>query len=1772
MSGTTLKKSFGLLILMATADYCVHALVHRLGALDETIRLIVEAFVLTVIIFPFIYKKYKKEKRINDLNVSLRESEGKYHLLFDENPSPMWVFDMESLSFLEVNDAACRHYGYTREEFLRMKVTEIRPPEAVPRLLEIIHSIPSDLQYAGVWKHRKKDGALMDMEMTAKKVDFNGRPAILALANDITDKISSETALKESERRFREVLESVRLVAVTLDREGRIMYSNDFLSDLTGWSREELKGKDWFGLFIPRERQDVREVFLQMIGDGDFPAYYENPILTRSGRERLISWNNTVFRDADGKVLGVTCLGEDITDWSEAEALVLKTNERLAMLNRIDKAMVSNPRLEGIAEVLLESLAGALGMESGAFYVFDPASDSLKLEGCFNYGFGGGGSCLSLSSLPGALHAIDRREPAAVERLDDVSSFSQSSGIKSYLLLPLIHKERLHGVICIFNTSREHSFTGDEMSFARQVADQAVIAIMNAELIKDLKDREAALIETNTELTALNGISSVISETLDLAETLQRVLDKTLSFPFLELQKKGIIFVEDEKDPGTFIMAASTGVARTLLEQEETIKAGHCLCGLAARTGEVVYSEDCFSDPRHTTHYPGMHEHGHIILPLKSKDHVLGVMALYLSSGARVTGFENQLLTGIASQLAVAIENRRLFQSILTGKKEWEATFDSIEDAITIHGPDYRILRANKAASGLLGLRPQDIIGRKCHEVFHGTDKPMDSCPVQALIEGRAESVKGEYESGGRFYEVNAYPVKQGEGLTAIVHVVKDITERRLAHEALVHRLTIEGAVSEASSLLLSGGNIDFEVILAVIGESVGTEKACLLFLDNDGKSMQEAYCWDNEGGDRGRDGLKSLGHADLAPLAAALMERQEILVEDASALPAGAGPERAILAAMGVNSFLAVPLRHGEKLYGFISFGTSGEKAWSKEEVSFIQYAAHDILSYLDRRKAEKALKESEEKFRKLVEQSLVGVYIMQDDRFKYINPRFAEIFGYEFGEVIDRLGPHEIILPEYWPAIEDSVRRRMEGDMTFAHYEFLGLRKDRDVINVEVFCSGTMYNGRPAVIGTLTDVTDRKQYERKLNDQARNALLAADIGTALASGASLRPTLQECTDAMVVRLNAALARIWTFNEKEGVLELQASSGMYTNLDGTNARIPLGKFRVGAIGAKRESFLTNDVLGDPLTDQNWARREGVTAFAGYPLIIENKLLGVMAMFAKDPLPDPTLKALGSVADIIAVGIEGRKIEAKLKESEKKFRNLVERSLTGVYIIQDGVFRYVNPRFAEIFEYNDPGLIDGVLSPQDIASPEDKAFVEENVRKCSSGDVKALNYIFRAITRSGRVVKVEVYDSNTVFDGSPAVIGTLMDITERIKAQEELIEREREMAMLQQAKKQVEEISRLKSEFLANMSHELRTPLNAVIGLSNILLDETFGPLIPKQAEYLKGINSSGEHLLSLINEILDLSKIEAGKEELDCAAFSLAETLKNSFLLVKEKAMNHRIELHSGVSPEVGAFYGDERRVKQIIFNLLSNAIKFTEPGGKVGITAFAADGEVSITVWDTGIGIPEEKKHLLFQPFQQLDSSLSKKHEGTGLGLVLTKKLVEMHSGRITFDSTEGKGSSFTVCLPVKEYARQDMKPKAVNDRHRQMPLPISKTIMVVEDNELNMLLASDFLRSKGFTVAEAMDGESALEMIKEDAPDLILMDIQMPGIDGLEVAKRLKAAPATKRIPIVAMTALAMKGDEELCLKRGCDGYIKKPINLKEMLEVVNSHLAGKKRTDV
>jgi len=235
---------------------------------------------------------------------------------------------------------------------------------------------------------------------------------------------------------------------------------------------------------------------------------------------------------------------------------------------------------------------------------------------------------------------------------------------------------------------------------------------------------------------------------------------------------------------------------------------------------------------------------------------------------------------------------------------------------------------------------------------------------------------------------------------------------------------------------------------------------------------------------------------------------------------------------------------------------------------------------------------------------------------------------------------------------------------------------------------------------------------------------------------------------------------------------------------------------------------------------------------------------------------------------------------------------------------------------------------------------------------------------------------------------------------------------------------QLEAANRHKSEFLANMSHELRTPLNAIIGFSDVLLERTFGEINQKQEQYVSIILTSGRHLLSLINDILDLSKIEAGRMELELTSFDLPSAIENTTILVRDRAARHSLTLTMEVDPDLGEFVGDERKFKQILLNLLSNAVKFTPDGGQIGVRAGRVDGVVEISVSDTGIGIAPDDQEAIFEEFRQVGTDYVRKREGTGLGLALTRKFIELHGGKIGVASELGKGSTFTVTLPVRPW----------------------------------------------------------------------------------------------------------------------------------------------------
>ncbi|NJN65727.1 MAG: PAS domain-containing protein [Chloroflexaceae bacterium] len=379
---------------------------------------------------------------------------------------------------------------------------------------------------------------------------------------------------------------------------------------------------------------------------------------------------------------------------------------------------------------------------------------------------------------------------------------------------------------------------------------------------------------------------------------------------------------------------------------------------------------------------------------------------------------------------------------------------------------------------------------------------------------------------------------------------------------------------------------------------------------------------------------------------------------------------------------------------------------------------------------------------------------------------------------------------------------------------------------------------------------------------------------------------------------------------------------------------------------------------------------------------------------------------------------------------------------------------------------------------------------------------------------------------------------------------------------------------RARDEFLANMSHELRTPLNAILGLTESLQEYIYGPVNERQAKTLQTIEASGRHLLDLINDVLDLAKIEAGRMDLYFDAVTIETVCQASLQFVRQQARRKHIEVFFKQDTDLEVIHADTRRLKQILVNLLSNAVKFTPEHGSVGleVTANEERGVIFFTIWDTGIGIAREHMGRLFQSFVQLDSSLSREHVGTGLGLSLVARLSELHGGSVSVESELGLGSRFTVCLPIYRTEREGVR-VAEEETDGDGPDPFlsdaqeAPLILLAEDNEANIDLYSEYLERKGYRVVVARNGHEVLDRVREECPSLILMDIQMPRLNGLEAIHRIRADACLASIPIIALTALAMPDDRERCLEAGANEYLSKPVSLKELWRAIGQLLAGR-----
>lgn len=357
---------------------------------------------------------------------------------------------------------------------------------------------------------------------------------------------------------------------------------------------------------------------------------------------------------------------------------------------------------------------------------------------------------------------------------------------------------------------------------------------------------------------------------------------------------------------------------------------------------------------------------------------------------------------------------------------------------------------------------------------------------------------------------------------------------------------------------------------------------------------------------------------------------------------------------------------------------------------------------------------------------------------------------------------------------------------------------------------------------------------------------------------------------------------------------------------------------------------------------------------------------------------------------------------------------------------------------------------------------------------------------------------------------------------------------------------ELERASRHKSEFLASMSHELRTPLNAVLGFSEVLLERMFGDINERQEEYLRDIHGSGKHLLELLNEILDLSKVEAGRMELEYSSFELGPLLEDAASMLRERAGIHGIDLRVEIEQDIAPVYSDVLRLKQVVLNLLTNAVKFTGDGGSVVVRAAQGAAEIDITVTDTGIGVPEADRERIFESFQQGGRG-SSREEGTGLGLTLSRRIVELLGGRMWLESEVGVGSTFGFTLPLSDGETAGKQGDA------DVPRRVGE-VVVIEDDRPSLDLLTAYLSGAALQVTTARDGQSGLDAVRRVRPDAVLLDIRLPGIDGWAVLQALKADSETRDIPVIVASIV---DERTRGIALGAAGYLVKPISRDDLL---------------
>ena len=885
---------------------------------------------------------------------------------------------------------------------------------------------------------------------------------------------------------------------------------------------------------------------------------------------------------------------------------------------------------------------------------------------------------------------------------------------------------------------------------------------------------------------------------------------------------------------------------------------------------------------------------------------------------------------------------------------------------------------------------------------------------------------------------------------------------------------------------------------------------------------------------------LKSLHNMTISGIWSAVIKENCSVIENdpgnspiSVSLPAG-NPS--------LTSFMGIPLRYENQLYGMIALANK-PGGYKQKDIDNIEILSPIVTEVLTRKKVDLELIKYKLDLEKMVterthELELKNKQLRQEKKerkaavtiinaspiiafrwknteglpLEYVSENVEEISGYSTTELLSsKVTILDIVHPDDFERVNGelvSFSKELDKN-TFVHKPYRILKKNGEILwaDVRIILLRSKEGFITHFQGIILDITDKKKAELEL---------ALSLES-LHESEELFRTLSEASFECI------------FLSKKGICIMQNKTA--EDMFGYTMDEAMGKPGTDwIIPEDREEVMGNMIKG--VTEPYM-----VTALCKNGTTFPCEIKARMSTYKSEPI------RITSLTDI-SKGVEAEK---KLVESEKQYRSLIQDNLSVIMVVnpETGKLIEVNNACCTFYGYSRDHMLKMNINDINILSKNEVAV---EIQNALTG--KKNYFVFKHKLANGNICDVEVYSGKIKYGEKEVLLSVIHDISEKVKTSKELVI----------AKDRAEESDRLKTAFLANMSHEIRTPMNAILGFSQLLAIP--GVKGKEIVNYIDTINDSGKQLLNLIDDIISISQIEAGIIDINIDTTSVEKILNIVYKLFTITADKCGLKLsYENKLPENYQLVStDPRRIQQVLINLISNAIKFT-PKGSINFGCILVNDNIEFYVSDTGIGIKEEDKNIIFDRFMQVDHGKDVLYPGTGIGLSISKAIIEKLGGSIWIESKKAKGSEFRFSIPVKGLTK-DKEPIDSTGNDTNLDLR-GKTILIAEDEEYNYELVNIFVTNAGASTLRAVTGKEVVNIInKKNNIDLILMDIKMPVINGLEATRRIRENNIN--IPIIAQTAYAQVGDREKIIEAGCDDYIPKPIQKSKLFELIGKYL--------